>query len=163
MISRYKLVFIAFGVVQSSVYANQSSNNNSYSYSSCSQKNEFNGDDSTQIGMNDSHSDGIPASRVPSLQDIGGYNHIDNDNNNNVELSDIDQFTIKKMLQTPHLYQKMTESICPSVFGHLEIKRGVLLMLLGGVHKCTKEKINLRGDLNVSNVMCTYCQTLSVM
>ena len=27
------------------------------------------------------------------------------------------------------------ESVCPSVFGHLEVKRGILLMLFGGVHK----------------------------
>ena len=43
----------------------------------------------------------------------------------------------------------MADSICPSVFGHAEVKRGVLLMLFGGVHKKTKEGISLRGDLNV--------------
>ena len=45
--------------------------------------------------------------------------------------------------------QQMADSICPSVFGHSEVKRGVLLMLFGGVHKKTKEGISLRGDLNV--------------
>jgi DNA replication licensing factor MCM6 len=44
----------------------------------------------------------------------------------------------------------MARSICPSVFGHEEVKRGILLMLLGGVHKKTpKEGIKLRGDINV--------------
>ena len=35
------------------------------------------------------------------------------------------------------------------VFGHEEIKRGILLMLFSGVHKQTVEGINLRGDINV--------------
>ena len=33
--------------------------------------------------------------------------------------------------------------------GHDEIKRGVLLMLFGGVHKTTVSGTNLRGDINV--------------
>jgi DNA replication licensing factor MCM6 len=43
----------------------------------------------------------------------------------------------------------MVESIAPTTFGHKEVKRGVLLMLLGGVHKTTQEGIRLRGDINV--------------
>ena len=52
------------------------------------------------------------------------------------------------MSQTPNLYQKMVETVAPSVFGHQWVKRGVLLMLLGGVHKRTPEGIKLRGDIN---------------
>ena len=33
--------------------------------------------------------------------------------------------------------------------GNDEVKRGVLLMLFGGVPKITQEKTNLRGDINV--------------
>ena len=43
----------------------------------------------------------------------------------------------------------MVASICPRTFGHNEVKRGILLMLLGGVHKTTTEGIRLRGDVNV--------------
>lgn len=46
---------------------------------------------------------------------------------------------IGKMYKTPQLYNQMAESICPSVFGHMEVKRGILLMLLGGLHKKTPE------------------------
>jgi DNA replication licensing factor MCM6 len=31
----------------------------------------------------------------------------------------------------------------------VQVKRGVLLMLFGGVHKATPEGIKLRGDINV--------------
>ena len=55
------------------------------------------------------------------------------------------------------IYPSIVESICPSVFGHLEVKRGVLLMLFGGVHKKTPEGISLRGDLNVCIVGDPSC------
>ena len=35
------------------------------------------------------------------------------------------------------------------MLGHEEVKRGILLMLFGGVHKTTPEGIELRGDINV--------------
>ena len=44
---------------------------------------------------------------------------------------------------------QLAESIAPNTFGHTEVKRGILLMLLSGVHKTTSEGIRLRGDINV--------------
>ena len=46
---------------------------------------------------------------------------------------------INRMKDLPNLYQSMVNSIAPSVYGHQWVKRGVLLMLLGGVHKKTPE------------------------
>ena len=43
----------------------------------------------------------------------------------------------------------MMRSIAPTVFGHDEIRRGILLMLFGGVHKQTPEGMRLRGDINI--------------
>ena len=56
---------------------------------------------------------------------------------------------IQDMEQQGQLYMKMAKSIAPKVFGHEDIKRGVLLMLFGGLHKRTAEGIRLRGDINV--------------
>lgn len=56
---------------------------------------------------------------------------------------------IRAMKSTPRLYEKLVESLCPSTFGHKEVKRGILLQLLSGVHKKTPEGISLRGDINV--------------
>lgn len=61
------------------------------------------------------------------------------------------------MRNTPDFFNKLVDSICPTVFGHQEIKRAVLLMLLGGVHKLTHEGINLRGDINVCIVGDPSC------
>lgn len=71
--------------------------------------------------------------------------------------SDADYRMIEEMYKTPQLYTHMAESICPTVYGHMEIKRGVLLMLLGGVHKKTMEGISLRGDINVCIVGDPSC------
>ena len=35
------------------------------------------------------------------------------------------------------LYKNLAASICPAVTGHEEIKKGILLMLFGGVNKKT--------------------------
>ena len=64
-------------------------------------------------------------------------------------LTDAERNEILEMKNTKRLYDKLARSIAPSVHGHDEIKRGILLMLFGGVHKSTNEKTSLRGDLNV--------------
>ena len=40
-------------------------------------------------------------------------------------------------------------ALCDCVLGNDEVKRGVLLMLFGGVPKVTTEGTRLRGDINV--------------
>lgn len=62
-----------------------------------------------------------------------------NDAQNPITFTEADYQMIEQMYKTPQLYNQMAESICPTVFGHMEVKRGVLLMLLGGVHKKTIE------------------------
>ena len=74
-----------------------------------------------------------------------------------LDLSETEKHDIINMRNSPQLYTKMVESICPTVFGHTDVKRGVLLMLFGGVHKKTKEGISLRGDLNVCIVGDPSC------
>ncbi len=54
------------------------------------------------------------------------------------------------MIDSKTNYEDLISSMAPTVFGHERIKEGLLLMLLGGVHKTTPEGTNsLRGDINV--------------
>ncbi|TMW85280.1 hypothetical protein EJD97_023391, partial [Solanum chilense] len=64
---------------------------------------------------------------------------------------------IQRMRKVPDFFNKLVESVAPTVFGHSDIKRAILLMLLGGVHKFTHEGINLRGDINVCIVGDPSC------
>lgn len=43
------------------------------------------------------------------------------------------------MKENPQIYDALASSLAPGVFGHVDIKKAVLLMLLGGVHKQTAE------------------------
>ncbi|XP_040568676.1 DNA replication licensing factor Mcm6 [Lepeophtheirus salmonis] len=56
---------------------------------------------------------------------------------------------IYKMSQDKSLYQNLISSLFPTIHGNEEVKRGVLLMLFGGVPKRTLESTTLRGDVNV--------------
>eukprot|EP00729_Bicosta_minor_P003166 gene3166-31554_t len=64
------------------------------------------------------------------------------------ELSEAEREELIAMKDDPKIYDKIAASIAPTVFGHEEIKRGIALMLFGGVHKTTKEGMKLRGDIN---------------
>ena len=56
---------------------------------------------------------------------------------------------LKEMVKDEHIYDKLVKSIAPAVFGHETVKKGLLLQMLGGVHKTTVEGIKLRGDINI--------------
>ncbi|KAK4704841.1 DNA replication licensing factor MCM6, partial [Phenoliferia sp. Uapishka_3] len=56
---------------------------------------------------------------------------------------------LKSMVNADHIYSRLVSSIAPTVYGHEIVKKGILLQLMGGVHKQTPEGMHLRGDLNV--------------
>ena len=64
-------------------------------------------------------------------------------------LNDTEVAELKEMVKDEYIYEKLVRSICPTVFGHDVVKKGILLQLLGGVHKETVDGINLRGDINI--------------
>ncbi|CAN6669804.1 DNA replication licensing factor Mcm6p [Trichomonascus vanleenenianus] len=66
---------------------------------------------------------------------------------NSLTQAEVDE--LKKMVHNDHIYSQLVDSIAPTVWGHEIIKKGILLQLMGGVHKTTIEGINLRGDINV--------------
>ncbi|XP_056452765.1 MCM6 minichromosome maintenance deficient 6, like isoform X1 [Gadus macrocephalus] len=54
-----------------------------------------------------------------------------------------------EMTQDKNLYHNLCTSLFPTIHGNDEIKRGILLMLFGGVAKTTMEGTSLRGDINI--------------
>lgn len=98
-----------------------------------------------------------------SVQICDGRRNTDIRNRRDNDEDDYQQFTteeldeIQTMRNTPDFFNKLVDSIAPTVFGHQDIKRAILLMLLGGVHKLTHEGINLRGDINVCIVGDPSC------
>ena len=66
---------------------------------------------------------------------------------NSLTKEELDQLTA--MVNSEHIYSRLVSSIAPTVYGHEIVKKGILLQLMGGVHKETGEGMHLRGDLNV--------------
>ncbi|KAK0206924.1 MCM2/3/5 family-domain-containing protein [Desarmillaria ectypa] len=56
---------------------------------------------------------------------------------------------LKAMIESDHIYARLVESMAPTVYGHEIVKKGLLLQLMGGVHKQTAEGMHLRGDINI--------------
>ena len=47
------------------------------------------------------------------------------------------------------LYEYLSRSIAPEIFGHLDVKKTLLLQLIGGVTKEMGDGMRIRGDINV--------------
>ncbi|XP_057433022.1 DNA replication licensing factor MCM6 [Lotus japonicus] len=73
------------------------------------------------------------------------------------QFSEQERAEVQRMRNTPDFFNKLVGSISPAVYGHADIKRAILFMLMGGVHKVTHEGINLRGDINVCIVGDPSC------
>ncbi|OAA77831.1 DNA replication licensing factor mcm7 [Akanthomyces lecanii RCEF 1005] len=56
---------------------------------------------------------------------------------------------IEKYRQTGQVYELLAKSIAPEIFGHLDVKKALLLLLIGGVGKEMGDGMKIRGDLNI--------------
>ncbi|GAD98174.1 DNA replication licensing factor Mcm6, putative [Paecilomyces variotii No. 5] len=57
---------------------------------------------------------------------------------------------LKRLVHSEYIYSRLVESIAPMIYGHRQIKKGLLLQLIGGVSKTTEqESMQLRGDINI--------------
>ncbi|TFY70273.1 hypothetical protein EVG20_g2745 [Dentipellis fragilis] len=56
---------------------------------------------------------------------------------------------IDRLKVDPALYQKLSASIAPEIYGHGDVKKALLLLLVGGVTKTMGDGMKIRGDLNV--------------
>jgi DNA replication licensing factor MCM6 len=65
------------------------------------------------------------------------------------QMTDEEWAKIFQMSSDKHLYSNLVNSLFPTIHGNDEVKKGLLLMLFGGVGKITLEKTALRGDINI--------------
>ncbi|EAW12952.1 MCM DNA helicase complex subunit MCM6 [Aspergillus clavatus NRRL 1] len=57
---------------------------------------------------------------------------------------------LKNLVHSEYIYSRLVDSIAPMIYGHRQIKKGLLLQLIGGVAKSTEqENMQLRGDINI--------------
>ncbi|KAK4173646.1 putative DNA replication licensing factor [Triangularia setosa] len=56
---------------------------------------------------------------------------------------------IAKSFQSGNQYEYLAKSIAPEIFGHLDVKKALLLLLVGGVTKEVGDGMRIRGDINI--------------
>lgn len=56
---------------------------------------------------------------------------------------------IEQYRQSGHVYEYLAKSIAPEIYGHLDVKKALLLLLVGGVTKKMGDGMRIRGDLNI--------------
>jgi len=56
---------------------------------------------------------------------------------------------IDKYAQMGNIYELLAKSIAPEIYGHLDVKKALLLLLVGGVTKEVGDGMRIRGDINI--------------
>ena len=66
-----------------------------------------------------------------------------------LDINDEDERQILELSEDPNIYENLAKSISPSVWGHEQIKKAMVLQLFGGVRKKHKDGQKSRGDLHI--------------
>ena len=63
-----------------------------------------------------------------------------------------DQIEMKEMddiFNSPNTYERLASSIAPEIFGHDDVKKALLLQLVGGTTRVLNDGMKIRGDINI--------------
>ncbi|KAF2747870.1 DNA replication licensing factor MCM3 [Sporormia fimetaria CBS 119925] len=64
-------------------------------------------------------------------------------------ITDTDIRNINKLAKNKRVFELLSQSLAPSIYGHDYIKKAILLLLLGGQEKNLENGTHLRGDINI--------------
>ena len=64
-------------------------------------------------------------------------------------ITDMDVRNINRMSKKKNIFELLSQSLAPSIYGHDYIKKAILLMLLSGMEKNLENGTHLRGDINI--------------
>lgn len=66
-----------------------------------------------------------------------------------MELTEEMEEKIRELQEDQNLYSRLANSIAPEIYGHEDVKKALLLLLVGGVSKTVGDGMKIRGDINV--------------
>lgn len=70
-------------------------------------------------------------------------------NYTNIEKTPQSEAAIAELNQGGNVYEKLAKSIAPEIYGHEDVKKALLLLLVGGVTKELGDGMRIRGDINI--------------
>ncbi|XP_020686871.1 DNA replication licensing factor MCM7 [Dendrobium catenatum] len=65
------------------------------------------------------------------------------------ELSEDEQKQIEGLAEDGDIYNKLARSLAPEIFGHEDVKKALLLLLVGAPHRKLSDGMKIRGDLHI--------------
>jgi DNA replication licensing factor MCM5 len=60
-----------------------------------------------------------------------------------------EEAAFRKLAASPDIYDKLSKSIAPSIFGSVDIKKALVCLLFGGSRKRLPDGLTRRGDINI--------------
>ena len=79
----------------------------------------------------------------------GNYIITEESNFEEIEITEDDIKIIKQLASDKNIFDKISASIAPSIFGYDEIKKAIALQLFSGVRKIRTDKSVSRGDIHI--------------
>jgi len=100
---------------------------------------------------------GVLKAYIPAKQDtafceqifIANSIELNHEEYEDLEITDEDKAVIDEIAHHPQVYDRITQSMAPAIYGNDPIKEAIALQLFGGIAKHTKDGSRLRGDINV--------------
>lgn len=56
---------------------------------------------------------------------------------------------LQELSESEDIYGRLSASIAPEIFGHEDVKRALLLLMVGGVTRHLQDGMKLRGDIHL--------------
>lgn len=56
---------------------------------------------------------------------------------------------MQELSESENIYDKLASSLAPEIFGHADVKKALLLCMVGGVTRHLKDGMKLRGDVHL--------------
>ncbi len=66
-----------------------------------------------------------------------------------INITPADEKIIKELAEKTNVYEKLRDSIAPSIYGYENIKEAIVLQLFGGVKKMREDGTRTRGDIHM--------------
>ena len=56
---------------------------------------------------------------------------------------------VEELARSPEIYERLARSIAPEIYGHVDVKKALLLLMVGGTTRTMDDGMKIRGDLNI--------------